>query len=72
MKIEDNIFKCIFFNENIWISITISLKFVPKGSIDNKFTGTGNGLVPNRQEAITWTSADTVHRRTSMTRGKIK
>ena len=29
------IFKCIFLNENIWISIHISLKFVPKGQIDN-------------------------------------
>ena len=27
----DNIFKCIFFNENLWISIKNSLKFVPKG-----------------------------------------
>ena len=25
----DDIFKRIFFNENIWISIKISLKFVP-------------------------------------------
>ena len=31
----DNIFKCIFFNENVWISIKISLKFVSKGSINN-------------------------------------
>ena len=31
----DNIFKYIFFNENIWISIKISLKFVPKGPINN-------------------------------------
>ena len=31
----DDIFKRIFFNENIWIPIKISLKFVPKGSIDN-------------------------------------
>ena len=31
----DNIFKCIFFNENVWISIKISLKFVPKGLINN-------------------------------------
>ena len=30
----DNIFKCIFLNENIWIPIKISLKFVPKGSIN--------------------------------------
>ena len=31
----DDIFKRIFFNENVWISITISLKFVPKGLINN-------------------------------------
>ena len=28
-------FNCIFLNENIWISINISLKFVPKGRINN-------------------------------------
>ena len=33
--LSDNIFKCIFFNENIRISIDISLKCVPKGSINN-------------------------------------
>ena len=27
--------KCIFFNENVWISIKISLKYVPKGPINN-------------------------------------
>ena len=31
----DDIFKGIFFNENVWILIKISLKFVPKGSINN-------------------------------------
>ena len=31
----DDIFKCIFLNENIWIPIEISLKFVSKGSINN-------------------------------------
>ena len=30
-----DIFKCIFLNENVWISLKISLKFVPKGSINN-------------------------------------
>ena len=34
----NNIFKCIFFYENVWISIKISLKFVPKVPIDNKPT----------------------------------
>ena len=28
-------FKYIFLNENIWIPIEISLKFIPKGSINN-------------------------------------
>ena len=27
----DDIFKYIFINENVWISIKISLRFVPKG-----------------------------------------
>ena len=31
----DDIFKCIFLNENVWISINISLKFIPKFLIDN-------------------------------------
>ena len=31
----DDILKCIFLNENTWILIEISLKFVPKGSINN-------------------------------------
>ena len=31
----DDILKCIFLNEYVWIPIEISLKFVPKGPIDN-------------------------------------
>ena len=31
----DDIFKCIFLNKNVLISIKISLKFVPKGQINN-------------------------------------
>ena len=31
----DDIFKCIFLNENVWIPIQISLKFVPQGPINN-------------------------------------
>ena len=31
----DDIFKCIFLNENVWVPIEISLKFVPKGPINN-------------------------------------
>ena len=32
---KDGILKCIFFNENVWISITISLNVVPGGPISN-------------------------------------
>ena len=31
----DDIFNCIFFKENVWISIKIPLKFVPKFPINN-------------------------------------
>ena len=31
----DDTFKWIFLNENVWISIEVSLKFVPKGPINN-------------------------------------
>ena len=31
----DDIFKCVFVIENILISIKISLKFIPKGPINN-------------------------------------
>ena len=33
-----DIFKCIFFNEDVWISIKISRKFVAKGPINEKLT----------------------------------
>ena len=37
----------------------ISMKFVPEGSIANKIIiGSGDGLVPNRQQAIIWTNDD--------------
>ena len=34
--LADDIFKCIFLDENDRILIQISLKFVPKSPIDNK------------------------------------
>ena len=59
----DNIFKRIFLNENIWISIAISLKFVSKRTTDNKASiGSDNGLVPNRQQDIIWTNDGLVYR----------
>ena len=49
-------FKCIFLNENRRIPIQTSPKFVPRSPI-----GSGNGLAPNRRQAIIWTNADPVH-----------
>ena len=53
----DDIFTCIFLNENVWISIEISLKFVPRGPINNvPAFGSDNGLAPARRQAIIWTN----------------
>ena len=41
----DAIFKCTFLNENVWIPITISLKFVPQGPINN---------IPSLVQIMTW------------------
>ena len=41
----DDIFKRIFLNENVWISINISLKFVPMGQINN---------IPTLVQVMTW------------------
>ena len=57
--VADNIFKCIFLNENIWIPINISsLNFVPHGLIDSQYgsIGSDNGLAPTRRQAIIWTN----------------
>ena len=50
----DDIFECIFLNEIIFILIQISLKFVPKGPIDNILSsiGTANALVQIWQQAV--------------------
>ena len=34
-RFPDDIFKCNFLNEDVWVSNKISLKFVPKGPINN-------------------------------------
>ena len=34
-RFADNVFKCIFLSENVWILIRISLKFVPNGQMNN-------------------------------------
>ena len=41
----DDIFKCILVNENVWISMKISVKFVPKSPINN---------IPASVQIIAW------------------
>ena len=60
---SDDIFRCIFMNENICILIKISLKFVPKGPIDNSLA------LVYRQQAIIWNNADPIHWRIYVTLG---
>ena len=38
IRFVDDILKCIFLNENVWVSMNISVKFVPKGSSNNVST----------------------------------
>ena len=52
----DDILKYIFLNEKLCISIKISLKFDPKGSINNIRIRLDNGLMPVRRQAIIWTN----------------
>ena len=53
----DDIFECIFLNENFCTLIKISLKSVRKRQIDNNpVLGSDNGLAPNRRQAIIWTN----------------
>ena len=54
-------FQSIFLNENILISITISLKFVAEGPNDNKRELVQ--VMTRRRQAIAWTNADLVLRR---------
>ena len=51
MNVPDDIFKGSFLNESVYISITISPKFVPKGPNNNI---PDNALVPSRWQAIFW------------------
>ena len=48
-----NIFKYIFLNENLWISLNISLNFVPKGHINN-VPALVQIMAWRRRQAIIW------------------
>ena len=46
----DDIFKCIFLNENVWIPIKNSVNFIPKGPINNIPDNISDkGLAPSRR-----------------------
>ena len=50
----DAISRCIFLNENAWIPVKISLKYVPKSPINN--IPTLVQIMPDRRQAIIWTN----------------
>ena len=49
----------IFMNKKFGILTRISMKFIPESPIYNK--SAGNGLVPNKWQAIIWTIANPFH-----------
>ena len=51
-------YTCTFPQWNVWISITIWVKFGP--SWHWLSIGSGNGLATDRHQAITWTNAESV------------
>ena len=53
-RFADDVFKCIFLNKNVRISLKISLRFVTKVPIDS--IGSDNGLAPFMRQAIIWTN----------------
>ena len=58
--LTDDIFKCIFLNENDRIPVQISLKFVPRSPINNK-AALVQVMAWRRTGDITWTNDDPVH-----------
>ena len=49
--------KWIFFKENIWILVKISLNVVPKGSNQQYSSlGSNKGIAPPKRQAIIWTN----------------
>ena len=44
-RLAHDVFKCIFLSENVWILIKISLKFVPRGPINN---------IPSLVQVMAW------------------
>ena len=50
-------FQMHFFNESLWISLKISLKYIPNVRMNHiPNIGSDNGLAPTRRQAIIWTN----------------
>ena len=57
-----NIFKCIFMNEDEKSSDSnFTETCFQESNWQSTSIGPGNGLAPNRRQAITWTNIDPVH-----------
>ena len=71
-RFAHDIFRCIIVNEKFCILIKMSLKFVPKGLIDNNPAfELDNDLAPNRRQAIIWTNIDPIHWRIYAAQGEM-
>ena len=60
-NLADDIFKSNFMNEECFIWIQISLKLFLGVQLTIGQHASGNGLAPNRRQAIIWTNADSIH-----------
>ena len=56
--VANDSFDSIFLNETVWhLDQTFIKKYVPECLVDKKDSiDSGNGLVPNRRQAIIWTN----------------
>ena len=60
--LADDMFDCIFVNKKMIIPIHISLKYAPSSPNWQKaIIDSGNGLAPNRRQAIIWINDDPAH-----------
>ena len=55
-RFADDTFERIFLNENVIISIKISLKSSQGSNYQYSRIGSDNGLAPTRRQAIIWTN----------------
>ena len=59
--LADDIFKRILLNEIIKFRFKFQWNLFPGVQLTINVTGSGNGLAPNRRQAIIWNNYDPVH-----------